>query len=522
MNPTLYLKVENRNSKFKNRKVKFGATYPKSKIGALLIFVLLIYSNLYSQPDPLSSPFRVGAALSTPFNAGVHRLTLKECVDKAITNNAEAQRSNLQAEISAVTLKQSKANMLPDLFANLGHGLNQGRSIDPFTNSYINRSLAFGNYSLSSGILLYNGSQIKNTIKQNQLSYEADKLDAAQTKENITLNVILAYVQILNNEDLLQQSKNQAEVTRKQVERLAILDKAGAIAPAQYYDLKGQLANDELAIINNQNALDGAKLTLAQLMNVPFNRSITVENIPVDTADTKYAATPASLYDMAANKLPMVRASELRKESAAKSLQIARGSSYPVISLSGSLNTNYSNAANREVFLNAIEVASGDFVTFNGNKVPVITQRQNYASEKINYPDQFKNNYGTSLFINVRVPILNGFRAKNRMAIAKIDIKNADITAQAVKTQLNQQIEQAYFNLDAASERMQTLERQVADFAESFRTTEVRFNAGVVTQVDYLIAKNNADRSGSNLIIAKYDYLFRAKILDYYQGKLSL
>ncbi len=203
MNTTLYLKVENRNSKFKNRKVKFGATYSKSKIGALLIFVLLIYSNLYSQPDPLSSPFRVGAALSTPFNAGVHRLTLKECVDKAITNNAEAQRSNLQAEISAVTLKQSKANMLPDLFANLGHGLNQGRSIDPFTNSYINRSLAFGNYSLSSGILLYNGSQIKNTIKQNQLSYEADKLDAAQTKENITLNVILAYVQILNNEDLL-------------------------------------------------------------------------------------------------------------------------------------------------------------------------------------------------------------------------------------------------------------------------------------------------------------------------------
>ncbi len=257
-------------------------------------------------------------------------------------------------------------------------------------------------------------------------------------------------------------------------------------------------------------------------MNVPFNRSLTVENIPVDNADTKYAATPASLYDIASIKLPMVRASELRKESAAKSLQIARGSSYPVISLSGSLNTNYSNAANREVFLNAIEVASGDFVTFNGNKVPVITQRQNYASEKINYPDQFKNNYGTSLFINVRVPILNGFRAKNRMAIAKIDIKNADITAQAVKTQLNQQIEQAYFNLDAASERMQTLERQVADFAESFRTTEVRFNAGVVTQVDYLIAKNNADRSGSNLIIAKYDYLFRAKILDYYQGKLSL
>ncbi len=496
MKPLLYSEVEN----------------GKWKIGAALFFVLLIYSNLYSQAEGLPSPFRAGAA---------SHLTLKECVDKAITNNAEAKRSNLQAEISAVTLKQSKANMLPDLSANLGHGLNEGRSIDPFTNSYVNRSLAFGNYSLSSGVLLYNGSQTKNTIRQNQLNNEADKLDAAQTKENITLNVILAYVQILNNEDLLQQSKNQAEVTHKQVERLATLDKAGAIAPAQYYDLKGQLANDELAIINNQNALDGAKLALAQLMNVPFDRSLTVESLPTDNFTANDAATPSSVYDMAANKLPMIKASELRKESAAKSLQIARGSMYPVISLSGSLNTNYSNAASRDVFINSVEVPSGDFVTVNGNKVSVITKQSNYSTEPISYRDQFNNNYSTSLFLNVRVPILNGFRARNRIALAKIDMKNADLTAQTTKTQLNQQIEQAYFNLNAATERMQTLERQVADFAESFRTTEVRFNAGVITQVDYLIAKNNVDRSRSNLIIAKYDNVFRAKILDYYQGKLS-
>jgi len=450
-----------------------------------------------------------------------HRFTLKECVEKATTNNAEAQRGNLQAETSAVTLKQSKVSMLPDLFVNLGHGLNQGRSIDPFTNSYVNRSLAFGNYSLSSGVLLYNGSQTKNTIRQNQLNYEADKLDAAQTKENITLNVILACVQILNNEDLLQQSKNQAEVTRKQVERLATLDKAGAIAPAQYYDLKGQLANDELAIINNQNALDAAKLTLAQLMNIPFDRSLAVESLTTDNSSVSYPATAATIYEIASKQFPMIKAAELRRESAAKGFQIARGSYYPIVSLSGSLNTNYSNAANREVFINSIEVASGDFVNFNGGKVPVMTQRSNYASEKINYSDQFKNNYNTSLFLNVRVPILNGFRARNRIVLAKINMKNADLTEYTAKTQLNQLIEQAYFNLNAANERIQTLQRQVADFAESFRTTEVRFNAGVITQVDYLTAKNNVDRSRSNLIIAKYDYVFRMKVLDYYQGKIS-
>jgi outer membrane protein len=472
--------------------------------GLLFLLTTFIFFPLYSQNEN-NSP-----------------LTLKQCIDKAIANNPEAVRGDLQAETSAVTLKQSKENRLPDLFANAGHGLNEGRSIDPFTNAYINRSLAFGNYSLGSGVVLYNGSQLKNTVRQNQLNYEADKLDAAQTKENITLNVILAYVQILNNADLVQQSKNQAEVTRKQVERLATLNNAGAVAPAQYYDLKGQLGNDELAIINNQNALDAARLTLAQLMNVPFQRGLTVASIPIDNSITNYAATPSSVFEIAADKLPMIKASELRKESAAKSLQIARGSLYPIISLSGNLGTNYSNAASRDVLINSAEVASGDFVTVNGSKVPVITKRSNYLSEPIKYGDQFNNNYSTSLFLNIRVPILNGFRARNRIALAKIDIKNANLTAQTAKTQLNQQIEQAYFNLNAASERMQTLERQVADFAESFRTTEVRFNAGVITQVDYLIAKNNVDKSRINLIVAKYDYAFRAKILDYYQGKLLL
>ena len=111
-----------------------------------------------------------------------------------------------------------------------------------------------------------------------------------------------------------------------------------------------------------------------------------------------------------------------------------------------------------------------------------------YSPQKISYGDQFNNNYNTSLFLSIQVPILNRFRAKNRVALAKIDLRNAEVVAQSVKTQLSQNIEQAYFNMTAASEKYQTLQRQVADFTESFRTAEVRFNAGAINQVDYLIA----------------------------------
>jgi outer membrane protein len=134
--------------------------------------------------------------------------------------------------------------------------------------------------------------------------------------------------------------------------------------------------------------------------------------------------------------------------------------------------------------------------------------------------NQFTNNYNTSIFLNVRVPIFNAYRTRNRIALAKIEQRTAEVAAQNVKTQLGQDIEQAYFSMTNALNRYKTLEQQVKDFDESFRTAEVRFNAGALTQIDYLIAKNNVDRAKNNLIIARYDYLFRTKILDYYQGRL--
>ena len=443
-------------------------------------------------------------------------------MEAAIKNNLQVQQTILQSETAVITTSQAKANLFPDLFANLSHGLNQGRSIDPFTNSYINQQISFGNYSLNSTVVLFNGFQIKNLIRQNQYASEASKMDVQQAKDNVTLNVILAYLQILNNEELVQQAQNQAEVTRRQLARLKVLSDSGAIAPGQLYDLQGQLATDELSIINSRNAADAAKLTLSQLMNVPYQKDLQVEKITADSLSLNEAISPQALFDISSKQLSLIKAADLRIQSAKKGVDVAKGNYYPTLTLSGSFNTNYSSAAMRDVVLNTSEGESGDYVTLNGSKVPVITTRTNFSSQKISFSDQFNNNYNTSLYLSLQVPIFNRFYARNRVALAKIDLKNTQVTAQAIRTQLSQNIEQAYFNMTAASDKYKTLVRQVADFTESFRTAEVRFNAGAITQVDYLIAKNNVDRASANLISAKYDYIFRIKILDYYQGKLSL
>jgi len=451
-----------------------------------------------------------------------NRLTLKEAVEAAINNNLLVQQSDLQMQAASINLSQAKSNLIPDLFGSLNHGMNQGRSIDPFTNSYINQQITYANYSISSSVVLFNGFQLKNLIKQNSLTYEANKMDLQQTRDNTTLNVILVYLQILSNEEQLQQSKDQASVTRQQVDRLNTMSEVGAIPPAQLYDLKGQLANDELAIITNQNGLDAAKLSLSQLMNVPFQRNLQVEAITADTLTLQYDNDPQSLYEVSVKQLALIKAAEFRRQSAEKSVQVARGDYYPTVSLAGSFNTNYSNAAARDIPGSTVEVPSGDYVDVAGSKVPVMTKRTDFTSEKISYADQFNNNYNTSVFLSIQIPILNKSRARNRVALAKIDLKNAEIVAESVKTQLSQNIEEAYFNMTAALEKYKTLQQQVADFSESFRTAEVRFNAGAITQVDYLIAKNNVDRARANFIATKYDYVFRTKILDYYQNKLTL
>jgi outer membrane protein len=257
-------------------------------------------------------------------------------------------------------------------------------------------------------------------------------------------------------------------------------------------------------------------------MNVPYVGNVRLEKVTADTLTLNYAGNPNTLYDISVKQLAIIRAAELRQQSAQRGVQVAKSSKYPTINLSGSFNTNYSSAASRDIALNTIEVPSSDYVNVNGSKVSVMTTRTNYSSQKIGYSDQFNNNYNTSLFLSINVPIFNRFFAKNRIALAKLDLQNAEVAAQTVKTQLSQNIEEAFFNMQAAMERYKTLKQQVADFSESFRTAEVRFNAGAITQVDYIIAKNNVERANINLITTKYDYIFRTKILDYYQNKLTL
>jgi outer membrane protein len=448
------------------------------------------------------------------------QLTLKQCVETAIQNNLQVRQAGYQAESDKAVYKQAKANQLPFISGNVNHGINQGRSIDPFTNTYANQQVNFANYSINTSITIWNGSAITNNIKQNELSAKASEMDWQQQKDNITINVILSYLQVLSNQEQLTIARNQVEVSKAQVARLDVLNNSGAIAPSLLYDLRGQMATDELNVITIKNSLESAKISLAQLMNVQYNGAVQLENISDPLTPVLYDGSADNIYQTATQQLALVKAAEFRKLSAQKRYLSAKGQLLPTLLFNGGFGTNYSSVASRQEFLNTVDVSTTSYVNISGNKYALIEPQNNYSSRKINYTDQLSNNFNSSLSIGVAIPILNGLRARTNITQAKIAEKRTDFEAQTVKTQLRQAVDQAYINMNTSFERYQTLAKQLQDFTLSFKAAEVRFNSGVNTSVEYMLAKNNVDRTNSNFISAKYDYLLRVKVLDFYQGKL--
>ena len=447
------------------------------------------------------------------------KLTLQQAIQIGIANNLEVNQSDLLSQKADITLKQSKAAMLPNLNAFANQGTNQGRTNDPITNAFINQNVNYSSYGASSSILLFNGSSLQNNIKANSLGYQASKFELQQAKDNLTINIILAYLQVLSAEDVLAVSRNQDTTTKKQVERLDILNKAGAITPSDYYDLKGQLANDEIAIADNSAAVETAKLNLVQLLNIPYDRNLEIERLPLETFNIMYNVAPDKIYATALQQFAQIKAVHLRTESAQKNIRAIQGQLYPSLYLNGALNTNYSSAATQSLFVNSTEIPSSDYVMVNGTQVPVITKQNNYNTQKITYNNQLNNNLASAIYLGLTIPIFNGAQIRSKVKLAKIDLKNDELIEQNSKTVLQQSIERAYVNLSNTSERYKLLLDQDSSFSESFRAAEIRFNAGATTSVPYLIAKNNLDKTRIDLIIAKYDFVLRTKILDYYQGK---
>ena len=467
--------------------------------------------NLSAQPN--ASIKADGAPLKT--------MTLSECVEIALDNNMEILSSDADQQIAKVYNKQARAARFPSISGYIDHGLNSGRSINPSDNSYISQNFSSASYSLNASLSLWNGFKVRNYVRMTGLDAEAGRWNREQQKDAITIEVIAAYLEVLNQQELLNNYYKQLLSTELAYNRLDTLSLSGAASPADLYDLKGQKSEGELSVIEQKNRIKTAKITLFELMNLPLDEAIVLEE-PRDLTMLEAEKGIESIYKKAVHALPSVKASALSYQSARIGVAVQKADFYPSLSLNAGVGTAFSSAASRTIYGDPTFEQNGDYVLNGANKLLVYTSNTPVRYGDIAYFDQLKNNYGTNINLTLNIPLFNGLQTRSNVKVAEIKAALAKRALSATENQLKNTISKAYFDKQTAQQALQKSEQQVLAYKEYFRVSEVKFNAGAINSSEYLIAKNKLDQAENSLVAAKYNYIFKTKILSYYQGSLSL
>ncbi len=400
---------------------RFIALYRRKSAVLAGMFILLFQFSTLAQQDSTmrqDSTKRMAPPTGDAQTASSSAMffSLQQCVRRAAVKNQCYWTNNTEftKESAKINRDQQRGNMLPFISGTASYSNNGGRNLNINTYTYITTNNNSAQGQLSANLVLWNGFSIQNFIRQYSLLYDADKMDWQQAKDQVTVNVILAYLNVLSTLEQLGMAEKQAESTRKRVQLLQIQNKEGAISPSDLSDMKGQLGSDQLTVANTQNALEANKMALAQYMNIPYSPQLEVVPLGEDLTPAAYSATIDQIYQNAIQNLAQVKAADLHLASATRGVKAARGSMAPTLSLFGGVSTNYSSTAFGQTYRNTTYDSTGGYAKVsNSNLLPVFLPQFNYTNQGISFGDQVKNDVSTQVGLQLNIPILNGLRSRS-------------------------------------------------------------------------------------------------------------
>ncbi|TZF81208.1 TolC family protein [Pedobacter sp. BS3] len=419
------------------------------------------------------------------------KITIQQAVDIALKNNLQVKQIALNESLSDVNVKQSKLALYPTLNANSSLNFNFGRNVDPTTYQFVNQAITTAAGGLSSDVTLFQGLQKMNQISQNKYQLEADKSSTKKAKNDLVLNVVTVYLQILNNRDLLRAAQQQLDLSRQQLDRTQKLFDVGNNTQADLSQAKAQVASAELNVTNTQNQFDIAMLDLSQLMERNPDDKFEIVDPVIDVIgqlNTGYAAS--QIYNESVDNYPDVKVAQYNRLVAAKGVDIAKGGLYPRLTLGANLRSQYSNKAMSPLGL-----------------------------DKYPFNDQIRDNFYQSVGFNLDIPIFNGWYSRLNVRKAKISLQNAEIAEQLAKNNYNKVINQAVLDLRAAEKKYYSTVSAYQSTKEAFNVIEKRYNVGLVNSLDFNQSQTDLNTAEFNMIQAKYDLIFRSKVIDFYLGK---
>ena len=442
--------------------------------------------------------------------------TLQECIQHALENNIQIKQVALNKDLADVDKEQALAGMFPTLNAGASHNYYFGRSVDPTTYEFTNNEIRTNSFSLTSSLVIFEGFRLQNALRQSSLNYLSAKYDLEKIQNDVSLNVVTFYLQVLYNKDLLKQAQEQVDAGKIQKDRITEMEKLGAASRGNLLDIEAQYASDELRMVNAQSQYDQAMLSLIQLLELESTSGFSIDTVSIPVPDVDVSSLNIStVYDAALKTQPEIKSSEYKVESARKGLSIARGGLYPRLSLNGSISSNYSSSGQSLASL----AYDTTLIGYTQSLEPVYTLDAIPTFKDTPFRDQLDENLSKSVGLSLVIPIFNGWATRSAIRRSKISWQQAQLNHESTQKTLFKNVQQAVNDVITAGNRLTAAKKSEEALNQSYRFNLQKFDLGMLNIYDFLLSKNNYTKAQADLLQAKYDLIFRIKVLDFYQGK---
>lgn len=416
--------------------------------------------------------------------------TLQECIEHARSNNIAVRQAEISSEISLVNRNQSMTSMLPSLNASGSHQRSLGRTVDPFTNTPTENETRTTNFSVNSNFLLFNGLRLQHQLAQSKYEYLQSRENLNKIRNDISLNVAAAYLQVLFASESQKTASDRVEAALETRNRTQKMVETGLMAQGTLLDADAALASEELAKVNADNALQSAYISLTQLLEIDSLNGFSIAQQQVDLPALNSALlSPDEITRVAMASLPEVKASAMGIEGARKGVSSARSSLTPTVSIFSSIGSFYNE---------------GGFSSLLG---------------EIPFNEQVENNQSKNIGLSLSIPIFNGWSARSNIARSKLNLENAMLQDENTKKQVYKSVVQAHSDATAAINRFNAAQKAFSSAKESYGYAEKKYEVGLISFLDFINIRNNRSRAESEVLQAKYDLVFRLKVIDFYLGK---
>ena len=418
--------------------------------------------------------------------------SLEACINYAYANNLQLKQKMEEQEARKVELHTSKHSWLPAVNANMGQSFQFGRSTSK-SGVIVDQNAANTTFNINLDMPIFDGFKIPNDIAARKLDLQAAIESLNKAKEDLAVNIASYYLQVLYNKELQRVAQLQVDLDREQVNKTEAMVNAGKVPLSQLYDIKAQLARDEVTLTEATNNVQLALLDLAQSLELErSDRSFDVVTPQITDAVAENMSSilpPETIFDQAVTFKPQIKEQEYLLESQKRMLKVAQAGYYPKLNFGASYSNGYYHTS-----------MGGEF------------------ADTRSFGDQLKQNGQKIVGFSLSIPLFNRFQVRNSVRSARIGINNQQLLLENSKKTLYKEIQQAYYNATAAQEKYTASDKSVASSREAFSYAQARYEAGKSTVFEFNEAKTKYAQSLAEQAQAKFDFIFRAKILDFYRG----